>query len=102
MGNPDDWLETIRKCEYLPEHDMKKLCEMVRDPCAILDCDEKPKQKKSWPFLYWLELVIIAFLLFQYQHACIDKFVVSWKCISAKKKKKKKIEKFRFTNMVFC
>ena len=29
MGNPDEWLETIRKCEYLPEQDIKKLCEMV-------------------------------------------------------------------------
>ena len=30
MGNPDEWLETVRKCEYLPEHDIKKLCEMVK------------------------------------------------------------------------
>lgn len=29
MGNPDEWLETVRKCEYLPEHDIKQLCEMV-------------------------------------------------------------------------
>jgi serine/threonine-protein phosphatase PP1-1/serine/threonine-protein phosphatase 6 catalytic subunit len=29
MGNPDEWLETVRKCEYLPEQDIKKLCEMV-------------------------------------------------------------------------
>ncbi|OBZ83998.1 Serine/threonine-protein phosphatase ppe1, partial [Choanephora cucurbitarum] len=31
MGNPDEWLETIRKCEYLPEQDIKKLCEMVKE-----------------------------------------------------------------------
>lgn len=30
MGNPDEWLETVRKCEYLPENDIKKLCEMVK------------------------------------------------------------------------
>jgi hypothetical protein len=33
MGNPDEWLETVRKCEYLPEQDIKKLCEMVT-PCS--------------------------------------------------------------------
>ncbi|KAI9311685.1 Metallo-dependent phosphatase-like protein [Dichotomocladium elegans] len=31
MGNPDEWLETVRKCEYLPENDIKKLCEMVKE-----------------------------------------------------------------------
>lgn len=29
MGTPDEWLDTVRKCEYLPEQDIKKLCEMV-------------------------------------------------------------------------
>lgn len=29
MGNPEAWLETVRKCEYLPENDIKKLCETV-------------------------------------------------------------------------
>jgi hypothetical protein len=29
MSGPDEWLATIRKCQYLPEPDMKKLCEMV-------------------------------------------------------------------------
>jgi serine/threonine-protein phosphatase PP1-1/serine/threonine-protein phosphatase 6 catalytic subunit len=29
MGNPDDWLATVLRCEYLPEQDIKKLCEMV-------------------------------------------------------------------------
>lgn len=30
MGiSPDEWLETIKKCQYLPEPDIKKLCEMV-------------------------------------------------------------------------
>ncbi|KAL0089694.1 Metallo-dependent phosphatase [Phycomyces blakesleeanus] len=31
MGNPAEWLETVRKCEYLPEQDIKKLCEMVKE-----------------------------------------------------------------------
>jgi hypothetical protein len=26
---PDEWLETIRKCQHLPEADIKKLCEKV-------------------------------------------------------------------------
>ncbi|CEG66831.1 hypothetical protein G6F70_008131 [Rhizopus microsporus] len=31
MGNPDEWLEKVRECEYLPEQDIKKLCEMVKE-----------------------------------------------------------------------
>lgn len=37
MGNPDEWLETVRKCEYLPENDIKKLCEMVKNNKMILE-----------------------------------------------------------------
>jgi hypothetical protein len=29
MSNPDEWLEKVKRCEYLPEQDIKKLCEMV-------------------------------------------------------------------------
>lgn len=46
MGNPDEWLETVRKCEYLPEQDIKKLCEMVsfeklEEPLSLIfiDCE---------------------------------------------------------------
>jgi hypothetical protein len=28
---PEQWLEEIIKCRYLPENDMKQLCEMVKD-----------------------------------------------------------------------
>jgi hypothetical protein len=28
---PDEWLETIRNCKYLPEETMKKLCEKVKE-----------------------------------------------------------------------
>ncbi|KAF7720752.1 Protein phosphatase methylesterase 1 [Apophysomyces ossiformis] len=31
MGNPEEWLEIVRKCEYLPEQDIKRLCEMVKE-----------------------------------------------------------------------
>ncbi|CAG8790323.1 23899_t:CDS:2, partial [Gigaspora rosea] len=31
MAGPDEWLITIKKCQFLPETDMKKLCEMVKD-----------------------------------------------------------------------
>ncbi|ODV88703.1 hypothetical protein CANCADRAFT_11928, partial [Tortispora caseinolytica NRRL Y-17796] len=28
---PQKWLETVQQCEYLPENDMKNLCEIVKD-----------------------------------------------------------------------
>ncbi|KAK9458500.1 Metallo-dependent phosphatase-like protein [Lipomyces oligophaga] len=28
---PDEWLETTKKCQYLPEHEMKQLCELVKE-----------------------------------------------------------------------
>ncbi|KAI8809335.1 Metallo-dependent phosphatase-like protein [Cladochytrium replicatum] len=31
MGGPDEWLETIKKCQYLPEPDIKQLCDMVKE-----------------------------------------------------------------------
>jgi hypothetical protein len=31
MGAPDEWLETLRKCQYLPEKDIKQLCDMVKE-----------------------------------------------------------------------
>ncbi|KAL1915679.1 uncharacterized protein VTP21DRAFT_6438 [Calcarisporiella thermophila] len=31
MGGPDEWIETLRKCQFLPEPDIKKLCEMVKE-----------------------------------------------------------------------
>jgi serine/threonine-protein phosphatase PP1-1 len=30
-GGPDEWLEMARQCKYLPESDMKRLCEMVKE-----------------------------------------------------------------------
>jgi len=29
--NLDEWIETLRKCKYLPEQDLKLLCEMVKE-----------------------------------------------------------------------
>jgi len=29
--NPDEWLETLRKCKYLSEPDLKQLCELVKE-----------------------------------------------------------------------
>jgi len=31
MGSPDDWIETLRQCKYLPEADLKELCELVKE-----------------------------------------------------------------------
>lgn len=28
---PDEWLETIKKCQALTENEMKQLCEMVKE-----------------------------------------------------------------------
>ncbi|WFD42010.1 protein-serine/threonine phosphatase [Malassezia psittaci] len=30
VGNPDSWIAQLRECKYLPEEDMKMLCEQVR------------------------------------------------------------------------
>ncbi|KAI9012753.1 Metallo-dependent phosphatase-like protein [Gaertneriomyces semiglobifer] len=30
-GGPDEWLTTIKTCQYLPENDIKSLCDMVKD-----------------------------------------------------------------------
>ncbi|ORX73233.1 Metallo-dependent phosphatase [Linderina pennispora] len=31
MAGPEEWLETVRKCDCLSEPDIKKLCEMVKE-----------------------------------------------------------------------
>jgi len=32
MGYPlDQWVDTVRQCKYLPENDLKKLCELVKE-----------------------------------------------------------------------
>jgi len=31
MSDPDRWLEQIKQCKYLPEKDMKQLCERVKE-----------------------------------------------------------------------
>lgn len=28
-GELDQWIDTVRQCKYLPENDLKKLCEIV-------------------------------------------------------------------------
>lgn len=40
MPGPDEWLETVRQCQPLPELEIKKLCEMVLaasiyPPCTL-------------------------------------------------------------------
>lgn len=30
-AGPDEWLEQAKQCKYLPESDMKKLCEIVKE-----------------------------------------------------------------------
>jgi len=31
MSGPDEWIETLRKCQFLPEKDIKRLCEKVKE-----------------------------------------------------------------------
>jgi len=31
MGNPDVWIDTLKNCKYLPEADLKELCELVKE-----------------------------------------------------------------------
>jgi len=30
-AGPDEWLEAARNCKYLPEADIKRLCEIVKE-----------------------------------------------------------------------
>jgi serine/threonine-protein phosphatase PP1-1 len=30
-AGPDEWLESAKQCKYLPEADMKRLCEIVKE-----------------------------------------------------------------------
>ena len=30
-GGPDEWLDSARQCKYLPEADIKRLCEIVKE-----------------------------------------------------------------------
>lgn len=30
-AGPDEWLEQAKQCKYLPEEDMKRLCEIVKE-----------------------------------------------------------------------
>lgn len=30
-AGPDEWLEQAKQCKYLPESDMKRLCEIVKE-----------------------------------------------------------------------
>ena len=30
-AGPDEWLEQAKQCKYLPEADMKRLCEIVKE-----------------------------------------------------------------------
>ncbi|KAI9849998.1 MAG: sporulation-induced protein [Thelocarpon superellum] len=42
-GGPDEWLEQARQCKYLPETDMKRLCEIVKE-CLMEESNIQPVQ----------------------------------------------------------
>ncbi|KAI9703791.1 MAG: hypothetical protein M1836_007561 [Candelina mexicana] len=40
-GGPDEWLEAAKQCKYLPEADMKRLCEIVKE-CLMEESNIQP------------------------------------------------------------
>ncbi|PUU79157.1 Metallo-dependent phosphatase-like protein [Tuber borchii] len=40
-GGPDEWLEMAKKCKYLSEGDMKRLCELVKE-CLMEESNIQP------------------------------------------------------------
>lgn len=38
----DKWIEIAKECKYLPENDLKELCDIV---CDLLVSNEKQKKK---------------------------------------------------------
>ncbi|KAI9761222.1 MAG: sporulation-induced protein [Chaenotheca gracillima] len=40
-AGPDEWLEQARQCKYLPEADMKRLCEIVKE-CLMEESNIQP------------------------------------------------------------
>ncbi|KAF2088884.1 serine/threonine protein phosphatase-like protein [Saccharata proteae CBS 121410] len=40
-GGPDEWLEAAKQCKYLPEADMKQLCEIVKE-CLMEESNIQP------------------------------------------------------------
>lgn len=50
MADLDKWIEISKECKYLPENDLKQLCEIV---CDLLVSDKKEKkQQKLIPNFY--------------------------------------------------
>lgn len=45
MADLDKWIEIVKECKYLPENDLKKLCDLV---CEIL-LEESNIQPVSTP-----------------------------------------------------
>ncbi|KAF2661306.1 Metallo-dependent phosphatase [Lophiostoma macrostomum CBS 122681] len=42
-AGPDEWLEQAKQCKYLPEPDMKRLCEIVKE-CLMEESNIQPVQ----------------------------------------------------------
>ncbi|KAF2728490.1 serine/threonine-protein phosphatase 6 [Polyplosphaeria fusca] len=42
-AGPDEWLEQAKRCKYLPEADMKRLCEIVKE-CLMEESNIQPVQ----------------------------------------------------------
>lgn len=40
-GGPDEWLEAAKQCKYLPEADIKRLCEIVKEYLMEGQCGQK-------------------------------------------------------------
>lgn len=52
-AGPDEWLEQAKQCKYLPEADMKRLCEIVKE-CLM---EGEHGSRCIFVFVYVLELL---------------------------------------------
>lgn len=46
-AGPDEWLEQAKQCKYLPEADMKRLCEIVKECLMEGECLPSKNQRAS-------------------------------------------------------
>jgi hypothetical protein len=48
-AGPDEWLEQAKTCKYLPEADMKRLCEIVKE--CLMEGAYSREQASLWDSL---------------------------------------------------
>jgi len=51
-AGPDEWLEQAKTCKYLPEADMKRLCEIVKECLMEGECNSEAIRKLGHQHTY--------------------------------------------------